>query len=209
MILTRIFVVMLLVTGSITRSDDKSDKPLYDEQADGQKLLDEATAKAKREHKKVLVVWGGNNCSWCKLLHEFLAKDKATAKLIRDQFVPVWIDVQSKDHNKELIAKYQPAFPKHGIPYLSILEHTGKLVTHQETEVFELPKEKRTGKNALAYDSNKLTTFLERFETKLPSAEEALNDALADAKKSGKRVFCILVLMVWLVSSPGSMDRRA
>ncbi len=39
--------------------------PIYIEEPNGKELIAAALKKAKRDHKNVLVEWGGNWCGWC------------------------------------------------------------------------------------------------------------------------------------------------
>ena len=48
----------------------------YDESADGDKLIGEALAIAKKENKRVLIQFGANWCIWCRRLHELFSKEK-------------------------------------------------------------------------------------------------------------------------------------
>ncbi len=50
-------------------------KPIYDEQADATKQIADAVAKAKKENRRVLIQWGANWCSWCRVLHNTFQTD--------------------------------------------------------------------------------------------------------------------------------------
>ncbi|MGH7140043.1 MAG: thioredoxin family protein [Pirellulales bacterium] len=62
---------------SATPATGKTERePIYDEEADGEKLIAEAICRAKAEGKRVLIEWGGNWCGWCHKLHDVFKTDE-------------------------------------------------------------------------------------------------------------------------------------
>src|SRR5262245_20053151 len=63
--------------------------PGYDAKADPQIALDRALVEARASNKKVLVVAGGDWCSWCHYLESFIAKNKDVDDAIHHSFITV------------------------------------------------------------------------------------------------------------------------
>ena len=158
---------------------DKAEVKIYDEKADAKALIETALSSAKRENRRVLIQWGGNWCHWCVLLHKRFQTDPALAKTLRYEYDVVHIDSK----NTELMKTYD-ANPKAGVPFLTVLDADGKVVTNQETDVFET---KEDGKNG--HDPKKLQEFLAKNQAMPKNAAEVLSAALAEADKTGRMVF--------------------
>lgn len=180
--------IALGLTLSISSDDIKQEKPaktdkaevkIYDEKADGKALIENALSSAKRENRRVLIQWGGNWCHWCVLLHKRFQTDPDLSKTLRYEYDVVHVDSK----NTELMKSYN-ATPKAGVPYLTVLDADGKVLTNQETDVFETKEE---GKNG--HDPKKLLEFLVKNQAKPKNAAEVLSTALAEAEKSGRMVF--------------------
>lgn len=153
---------------------------VYDEKADAKALIDSALVAAKRENRRVLIQWGGNWCSWCLLLHERFKSDKDLAKTLRYEYDVVYIDSK----NTALSEKYGADLKKNGVPYLTVLDADGKVVTNQATDPFET---KVDGKNG--HDPKKLQEFLQAHKAPPLKADAVLEAALAEASKSDRCVF--------------------
>jgi len=158
---------------------DKAEVKIYDEKADAKALIENALSSAKRENRRVLIQWGGNWCHWCVLLHKRFQTDASLARALRYEYDVVHIDSK----NTELMKSYNVDL-KAGVPYLTVLDVDGKVVTNQETEFFET---KEDGKNG--HDPKKLLEFLSKNQAKPKDAAEVLSTALAEADKSGRMVF--------------------
>ena len=113
-----------------------SDTPqIYDENADGRDLVNAALARAKKENHNVLIQWGGNWCSWCIVLHALYEKDPDIRRMLHDHYELILID--TNDRNMPLV-KELGATMDNGVPYLTILDATGKPLVQQETEFLEV-----------------------------------------------------------------------
>src|SRR5436190_7350038 len=76
------------------RAEDspKKDAKIYDEEADGFQQVAGALVVAQKEHKRVLLDFGYNACPWCIKLHTVFETDKAVSKLLKSDYVVVYID---------------------------------------------------------------------------------------------------------------------
>lgn len=114
--LKSLFFLIFLVGAGIDAG--ASDKP-YDEHADAQQLLTQAFSQARAEHKQVMVVFGANWCSDCRMLDTFLHMPDAAA--IGQRFVTVKVDVGSFDKNLGIARHFDVNLSK-GIPAVALAD---------------------------------------------------------------------------------------
>src|SRR5262245_5605221 len=111
-------------------AEAKKNEKIYDEGADGAAQINAAIAKAKKNNRRVLIQWGANWCGWCHKLHDLFAADRDIKKTLNYEYDVVLVDVGKFDKNMELAAKYGAALKGNGIPYLTVLDGDGKIVTN-------------------------------------------------------------------------------
>jgi thioredoxin 1 len=109
---------------------------LYSDPREAKAELKAALAKAAAEHKRVIVVFGGNWCYDCHVL-DTTFHSKEFAPLVNANFVVVHINIgdDEKDNN-DLAARLGVALDK-GVPSLGVLEPNGKVVYAQKNGEFE------------------------------------------------------------------------
>jgi thioredoxin-related protein len=106
----------------------------YDAQADPVQQLAQATALARTQHKRVLMIVGRDSCRWTRALDALLGSDRAIAGALDKNFVLLRVH-RSKDHDN---SKFLARFPKiDGVPHLLVLDAAGKLLASQETGSLE------------------------------------------------------------------------
>ncbi len=164
----------------------KEKVPVYDEKAVGSEQIAAALARAKRENRRVLVQWGGNWCHWCILLAELEKTNAKISKELLYEYDVVKIDIGTGDAPKhaDLVAKYGADIKKGGVPYLTVLDADGKVLTNQETGPLETGDATKP-----AHDPAKVLDFLKAHEAPQLQAQAVYDAALASAQKDGKRVF--------------------
>ena len=112
-----------------------AEKPkIYDETANGDKQVADATVIAKREHKHILLQFGANWCGWCLKLHKLFESDKAVHDELGTNYVLLLIDV-NQDHNRDFAVKHSA--DNHGLPFLVVLDGDGKVLTTKDTSELE------------------------------------------------------------------------
>ena len=94
-----------------------------------------ALAAAAKDHKRVLLVFGGNWCYDCHVL-DTTFRSKAFAPLVNANYHVIHINVGSYDANLDLAKKYEIPLEK-GVPSLAILDPDGTLVVSQKKGEFE------------------------------------------------------------------------
>jgi thiol:disulfide interchange protein len=114
----------------------KPNVSLYSDPREAGAELQAALAKAATEHKRVLVMFGGNWCYDCHVLDTTFHSPEF-APLMDANFVVVHINIgdEGKDNN-DLAARLGVALDK-GVPSLGVLEPDGKVVYAQKNGEFE------------------------------------------------------------------------
>lgn len=92
-------------------------------------------ARASRDHKRVLIVFGANWCYDCHVL-DAAFRSAEIAPLLEANHEVVHVDIGRGDRNQDLMQRYQVALEK-GIPALVVLESDGKMLFSQKNGEFE------------------------------------------------------------------------
>jgi thioredoxin-related protein len=152
---------------------------IYDAKADAREQIKVATAKARRDGQRVLVMFGGDWCGWCHKLHALFASDKAIRDVLREEYVLVMVDTQAPNA-ESLLAECKGDLDQVGYPFLAVLDGAGKVVTRQKTDPLE---------EGDHHDPAKVKAFLDRWAAPRPSAAKVLDEGLARASAEDKLVF--------------------
>ncbi len=94
-----------------------------------------ALAQAKREHKRVLLDFGGDWCGDCQVLDIYFHQ-APNADLLAKYFVKVNVNIGREDANIELAHKY--GVPVKGVPALAVLRSDGTVVYAQDSEFSDM-----------------------------------------------------------------------
>lgn len=140
---------------------------LYDPAANAEKDIAAAVAKAKAEHKYVLIQAGGNWCKWCIEFARFAKADPKIDSVINASFVWYHLNYSKENENKAALARL--GFPQRfGFPSFIILNEKGERIHTQNSEYLE------NGKSS--YDRQRVQSFLEMW------SPHALDPAMYGAK---------------------------
>jgi thioredoxin 1 len=113
----------------------KPNTQLYPPPEEAQAEISSALAAASRDHKRVLLVFGGNWCYDCHVL-DATFRSREFAPVVNANYHVIHINVGNYDANLDLADKYQIPLKK-GVPSLAILDPDGKLVVSQKNGEFE------------------------------------------------------------------------
>ena len=128
---------------------------LYPEVLRAKADIEGAMHQAAKEHKRVLVDFGGNWCPDCKVLDINLKKPENEA-LLRKNFVVVHVNVGDKGitDNFEVAERYGIPLKK-GVPALAVLDADGKVLYAQKNGEFESMRK---------MDPSSVTDFLNKWK---------------------------------------------
>jgi thiol:disulfide interchange protein len=120
----------------------------FDPQRDPVADLETAKVEAKRGGKRILLDVGGEWCSWCHVLDEFIGGD-AQIRSFRDaNYVWLKVNYSEDNENQAFLAQYPQI---KGYPHLFVLDNDGKLLHSQLTAELE---------KGQSYDRRKFFDFL-------------------------------------------------
>src|SRR5882724_12291332 len=99
---------------------------LYRADANATQDIRRALATAGKQHKNVLLDFGGNWCIDCHVLENAFHQPRI-APLLNDNYIVVHVDVGKYDKNLDLAKKYHVDLQK-GVPSLAVLDALGKVL---------------------------------------------------------------------------------
>ncbi|MBV9277293.1 MAG: thioredoxin family protein [Candidatus Eremiobacteraeota bacterium] len=105
---------------------------LYDTNADAQQEINDALARAAKEHKRVILVFGGNWCYDCHVL-DLAFHQPNIEPTVDAHYIVVHVDVGQYDKNLDVAKKYGVPLDK-GVPNLAVLSSDGSVVFSQKGE---------------------------------------------------------------------------
>jgi len=127
---------------------------IYSETADPKVQIAAALAQAQREHKRVILDFGGDWCGDCQVLDLYFHQP-ANAALLERNFILVDVWIGNMDKNIDLAAHYDVPISK-GVPALAVLAPDGKVLYAQQTGQFN---------DMRHMDSSSVTEFLEKWKS--------------------------------------------
>lgn len=153
----------------------------FDGTADVAALVQKAQAAARKDNRRVLVVWGSDSCEDSKKLLALL-KTGTLSRTMLYEFDLVRADVGAGDKNHDVAGRFGADPKKHGTPCLTVLDPAGQSLATLPGAVF-----KEDGKDE--FSATKVGDFLTRYAATPQRAEEVLAAGLAEADRSGRLVF--------------------
>jgi thiol:disulfide interchange protein len=130
-------------------------KDIYPSAADAKAEVQAAITKATKEHKRVILDFGGNWCGDCRALNGYFHKEP-NASLLNAGFVLVDVNIGRFDANLDVAKKYDVPLAK-GVPALAVLDSHGALLYSQKNGEFESMR---------TMDPQSVTAFLTKWKEK-------------------------------------------
>ncbi len=130
-------LALALGTGAPAVAQAPVRRQIYPETADPKAEIAKGLAQAKREHKRVIVDFGGDWCGDCQVLDIYFHQGPNLA-LLQKNFVLVHVFVVETMDNpaqNAVGAKYGVPIAK-GVPALAILDSDGNVIYAQKTGQF-------------------------------------------------------------------------
>jgi thiol:disulfide interchange protein len=109
-------------------------KHIYSETAKPTEDIAAALGRAKREHKRVILDFGGDWCGDCQVLDIYFHQ-APNAELLEKNFVLVHVWIGHMDTNIDVAAKYGVPINR-GVPALAVLAANGSVLYSQATGQF-------------------------------------------------------------------------
>ena len=169
---------LILLSAALVSVAPAQKPATYDEAANAHELIDTALTKARRDDKRVMVVFGANWCGWCHKLADAF-KRRELRRPLRDDYEVVKVDIGKWDKNLDLVKKYEADIKQHGVPFITVLDSKGEVVKNQPTTPLEEGKE---------HSTEKLLAFLKANKPTPLDATAVLASAISAAKKSDRKV---------------------
>lgn len=169
----------VLLAGFAVGADGPGGKEsIYDAKADARAGVEKAVAQAKKDGKRVLLMFGGDWCGWCHKLHTLFRENEEIAPLLAYEYALVMIDTEAPNA-QEYLKEASKGQDGVGYPFLAVLDADGKLLVGQKTDPLE---------EGDHHDPKKVKAFLDKWKVEPKDAEAVLKDALARASAGDKRV---------------------
>ncbi|MBL7695525.1 MAG: thioredoxin family protein [Ferruginibacter sp.] len=125
---------------------------LYHPDADAEKDIEAAIQQAKAENKYVLLMGGGNWCSWCLEFDRVSKTDPKIDSVLKAGFIVYHLNWSKENENKKTYARYGYA-QRFGFPVFIILNEKGERIHTQNSEYLEDGKK--------SYNHAQVQAFLE------------------------------------------------
>jgi len=165
-------LIGLFLNSGVGTQASAADKPLYDESGNGQAIIAAAVKQAADEEKKVLIMWGGNTCRWCHLLHRLFESEEDINAYLESNYVSITIDAQSNmDLMKEMKIKNRRT-----TPFLTVLDKTGLKIRDENPESME---------NGTGHDPKLVLAFLKKYSAKSGQGESSKKEKRP--RRSGRK----------------------
>ena len=130
-------------------------KDVYPNTPDAKPEIHAALMKARQEHKRVILDFGGNWCPDCHVLDTYFHQSP-NDKLLADNYILVDVNIGRYDMNTDVAEKYGVPLKK-GVPAVAVLSPDGKVVYAQATGEFE---------NMRHMEAQSVTDFLNQWKPK-------------------------------------------
>jgi thioredoxin-related protein len=176
-----VLVGACLVLASTVRAGDApaKRKSIYDAKADAKVQVEQATARAKRNDKRVLLMFGGDWCGWCHKLHTLFHENDEIRSILSNEYELVMIDTKAPNAQKYL-EEGSKGLGGVGYPFLTVLDADGKVLTGQKTDPLE---------EGDHHDPTKVKKFLMKWRAEPKDADALVREALLRASSDDKRLF--------------------
>lgn len=111
--------------------------PIYPDVSRARGDIDDAMKEAAKSNRRVIVDFGGNWCTDCKMLDIYLHKPE-NAALLEKHYVLVHVNVGDKgiETNFDVAERYGIPLKK-GVPALAIVDADGRVIHAQKSGEFE------------------------------------------------------------------------
>jgi thioredoxin-related protein len=149
-----IFSIVLFTFLSITAKANFGDtlKP-YNPTANAKVDIEQAVMEAKKSGKHVILMTGGNWCSWCIKFNKMIIKDPQLDSAVNANYIFYHLNFSKENKNADILAKY--GYPQRfGYPVFIVLDDNGNRIHTQNSAYLEEGK---------SYSKSKVLEFLDNW----------------------------------------------
>jgi thioredoxin-related protein len=123
----------------------------YDPESDPAADLRAAVEDARARGSRILVIVGGEWCSWCHILDRFVKGNEEIHILWERHFVTLKVHYDPETTNEDFLGRYPEI---EGYPHIFVLDEDGALLHSQNTELLE---------EGGSYSTGRMRAFLTRW----------------------------------------------
>jgi len=124
---------------AVLQAGEETDKMVYHPKADASAQLNAAIKRAGENNKHVLLVIGGNWCSWCMKLDRLFHADETVSKLLADNYELLHVNYSPENKNLKVLERLD--YPQRfGFPVLVVLDGQGHRLHTQNSGYLEKDK---------------------------------------------------------------------
>lgn len=157
LLLTTIFIAIQFAALANNTDTSKPYNPLANAKAD----IDSVIKLAKSQNKNVLLMIGGNWCSWCIRFNKMVNGDVQLDSALHANYILYHLNYSKENKNKDLLVKY--SFPQRfGYPVFVVLNDKGDRLHTQNSSYLEEGK---------GYSKAKILEFFDNWSPRALSAE--------------------------------------
>jgi thioredoxin-related protein len=131
-----LFIGILVTLNCVNYADaaDVLELPVYstsyDDQRDPFKDAVAAIQLAKKTNRNVIIEIGGNWCTWCHKMDNFLEENPEIYQQLHDKYVLLKINVSDSNENTEFMKSLPPVL---GYPHMYVSTSSGKMLLSKDT----------------------------------------------------------------------------
>jgi thiol:disulfide interchange protein len=137
LVLTLLALPIAPLPQGVAQTQVHANKNLYSESSDATADIAAALVRARREHKRILLDFGGNWCGDCQVL-DIYYHQSPNAELLAKNYIVVHVNIGHMDKNVDVAKKYNVPITK-GVPALAIIDAHGNLLYSERAKEFEHP----------------------------------------------------------------------
>lgn len=164
--MSKLYLLLLLLVGLMFSSYAQHNKTkLYDTAANAQNDLSIVVNMAEKLNKHVLIMAGGNWCSWCLRFNELITTDPQLDSIVKADYIVYHLNFSKENKNANTFAKY--GFPQRfGFPVFIVLDQNGNRIHTQNSGLLEEGK---------GYSKDKVKEFFLQWNIKAISPDSYRN----------------------------------
>src|SRR5271170_4446820 len=120
-----------------------ADRDLYPPTSQAAADIAAALKDAAATRKRVILDFGGNWCTDCRVLDSYF-HDPANKGILEADYILVHVNIGHLDENVDIAARYQIPLNK-GVPAIALLDRRGRLLYSQKMGEFEAMRHMQIG----------------------------------------------------------------